>query len=131
MWHRGKKTQAGVQPGPQDDLRCSFCSKGRAQVAKLIAGPNVYICDECVSLCDDILAEERDKLDAARESVAPQVPRPAARPVISTGLLCALCRFPVEVGGFITIPDRGPLCAACLDAIRAVTGDDAGHAESQ
>jgi ClpX C4-type zinc finger len=39
-------------------LSCSFCSKDKDAVAKLIAGPGVYICDECVGLCDRILAEE-------------------------------------------------------------------------
>jgi hypothetical protein len=39
-------------------LSCSFCGKDKHRVAKLIAGPGVYICDECVGLCDDILAGE-------------------------------------------------------------------------
>lgn len=40
------------------NLRCSFCGKNRDQVRKLIAGPTVYICDECVGLCNEIMAEE-------------------------------------------------------------------------
>jgi ATP-dependent Clp protease ATP-binding subunit ClpX len=40
------------------DVSCSFCGKDKEQVSKLIAGPGVYICDECVGLCDDILAGE-------------------------------------------------------------------------
>lgn len=40
-------------------VHCSFCGKTEKQVHKLIAGPNgVYICDECIDLCDEILAEE-------------------------------------------------------------------------
>ncbi|MBA4349214.1 MAG: ATP-dependent Clp protease ATP-binding subunit ClpX [Thermodesulfovibrio sp.] len=39
-------------------LRCSFCGKGQDEVKKLIAGPMVYICDECVGLCDEIIEEE-------------------------------------------------------------------------
>ena len=39
-------------------LRCSFCGKSQEQVRKLIAGPGVYICDECVELCNEILEEE-------------------------------------------------------------------------
>ncbi|HBE09191.1 MAG TPA: ATP-dependent Clp protease ATP-binding subunit ClpX, partial [Lachnospiraceae bacterium] len=39
-------------------LRCSFCNKSQDQVKRLIAGPNVYICDECVSICQDIIDEE-------------------------------------------------------------------------
>jgi len=42
-------------------LHCSFCGKGQREVKKLIAGPNVYICDECIQLCNDIIAEEVEK----------------------------------------------------------------------
>jgi ATP-dependent Clp protease ATP-binding subunit ClpX len=45
-------------------LRCSFCGKSQEQVRKLIAGPGVYICDECVELCNEILDEEFAELDA-------------------------------------------------------------------
>jgi len=41
-------------------LRCSFCNKSRDQVAKLIAGPQVYICDECIALCNEILFSAGD-----------------------------------------------------------------------
>ncbi len=40
------------------ELKCSFCGKGQEQVKRLIAGPDVYICDECVKLCDEIIAQE-------------------------------------------------------------------------
>ena len=40
------------------DLACSFCGKSQTQVQKLIAGPGVYICDECIDLCNEILTEE-------------------------------------------------------------------------
>jgi hypothetical protein len=46
-----------------NDLVCSFCGKSKDAVAKIIAGPGVYICDECVALCDSILAEERNGHD--------------------------------------------------------------------
>src|SRR5574344_2687940 len=58
---------------PQDDsrLKCSFCGKTQDQVKKLIAGPEVYICDECVELCNEILDEEffenKDKDGATAE----------------------------------------------------------------
>ena len=39
-------------------LHCSFCSKSEAEVRKLVSGPGVYICDQCVDLCVDIIAEE-------------------------------------------------------------------------
>jgi len=39
-------------------LTCSFCGKSQDQVRRLVAGPNVYICDECIELCNEILVEE-------------------------------------------------------------------------
>jgi ATP-dependent Clp protease ATP-binding subunit ClpX len=39
-------------------VRCSFCAKGQDQVRKIVAGNDVYICDECIVLCNDILAGE-------------------------------------------------------------------------
>jgi ATP-dependent Clp protease ATP-binding subunit ClpX len=45
------------------DLSCSFCGKSQKEVRKLIAGPSVYICDECVELCNDIITEEYEKED--------------------------------------------------------------------
>jgi ATP-dependent Clp protease ATP-binding subunit ClpX len=46
------------------NLSCSFCGKSQKEVKKLIAGPTVYICDECIALCNDIIAEEVDKDEA-------------------------------------------------------------------
>ena len=54
-------------------LYCSFCGKSQHEVRKLIAGPSVYICDECVELCNDIIREElEEKAQSARSSL----PRP-------------------------------------------------------
>ena len=44
-----------------DELMCSFCGKSQDEVKKLIAGPSVYICDECIQLCNEIIAEESDQ----------------------------------------------------------------------
>ncbi len=60
--------------GPPDFLSCSFCGKGQREVRKLIAGPTVYICDECIALCNDIIEEELDR-DGGRSSMV--VPKPA------------------------------------------------------
>jgi ATP-dependent Clp protease ATP-binding subunit ClpX len=46
-----------------EGLKCSFCNKSQRDVRKLIAGPTVYICDECVDICLDIIAEEREGED--------------------------------------------------------------------
>src|SRR3990172_3712519 len=59
-----------------DSLTCSFCGKSQSEVRKLIAGPMVYICDACVELCNDIIAEEYEKegISHTREAT---VPKPA------------------------------------------------------
>ncbi|PYN88544.1 MAG: ATP-dependent Clp protease ATP-binding subunit ClpX, partial [Candidatus Rokuibacteriota bacterium] len=55
-------------------LRCSFCGKSQNDVRKLIAGPTVYICDECIELCNDIIAEEWEE-EKSRELRS--LPKPA------------------------------------------------------
>ncbi|MDD5452026.1 MAG: ATP-dependent Clp protease ATP-binding subunit ClpX [Desulfovibrionales bacterium] len=56
------------------DLLCSFCGKSQDEVKKLIAGPAVYICDECIELCNDIMAEEYEKEEVAKRSGS--IPKP-------------------------------------------------------
>jgi ATP-dependent Clp protease ATP-binding subunit ClpX len=54
-------------------LRCSFCGKTQDEVKKLIAGPGVYICDECIRLCDEIIAEDdRENLGTLAEAPKPE-----------------------------------------------------------
>lgn len=62
-----KETTSGL-------LRCSFCGKSQNEVKKLIAGPGVYICDECIELCNDIIAEEREREESTKPAL--KVPRP-------------------------------------------------------
>jgi ATP-dependent Clp protease ATP-binding subunit ClpX len=50
-----------------DELVCSFCGKSQDEVKKLIAGPSVYICDECVSLCNEIIQEEYEQEKKSRK----------------------------------------------------------------
>ncbi|MGR8932802.1 MAG: ATP-dependent Clp protease ATP-binding subunit ClpX [Gammaproteobacteria bacterium] len=62
--------------GSRDDdklLYCSFCGKSQHEVRKLIAGPSVYVCDECVELCNDII---RDELDEKSVGSAEKLPKP-------------------------------------------------------
>ncbi|MSY42063.1 MAG: ATP-dependent Clp protease ATP-binding subunit ClpX, partial [Actinobacteria bacterium] len=56
-----------------DLLKCSFCGKSQKQVKKLIAGPGVYICDECIDLCNEIIEEE---LHEATDSQFGELPKP-------------------------------------------------------
>src|SRR6516164_6486343 len=57
-------SKAGTSDG-KNTLYCSFCGKSQHEVRKLIAGPNVFICNECVELCMDIIREE-DKSSIVR-----------------------------------------------------------------
>jgi ATP-dependent Clp protease ATP-binding subunit ClpX len=57
------------------NLQCSFCGKSQKEVKKLIAGPNVYICDECIGLCNDIIAEEVERDETL--STGTPLPTPA------------------------------------------------------
>jgi ATP-dependent Clp protease ATP-binding subunit ClpX len=57
-------------------LRCSFCGKSKESVKKFISGPNVYICNECISLCNEILAEEEE-----REAQDQTVPSPTPKEI--------------------------------------------------
>ena len=54
-------------------LRCSFCGKSKESVKKFISGPNVYICNECISLCNEILAEEEER--SAADTIT-HIPKP-------------------------------------------------------
>lgn len=60
-------------------LKCSFCGKSQEQVRKLIAGPGVYICDECVDLCNEILDEELFDSNAAAPQPVPRTEQPQKR----------------------------------------------------
>ena len=55
-------------------LCCSFCGKSQKEVKKLIAGPGVYICDECIELCNDIISEEREREESSKVQLT--VPKP-------------------------------------------------------
>ncbi len=59
---------------PQGTLRCSFCGRTQDEVRKLIAGPGVYICDECVALCEDILSEDEEIKRQKDENLVPLTP---------------------------------------------------------
>ena len=64
---------ARIGDGGADLLKCSFCGKNQKQVKKLIAGPGVYICDECIDLCNEIIEEE---LSETSELHFDELPKP-------------------------------------------------------
>ena len=73
-------------PKYDSHLKCSFCGKSQEQVRKLIAGPGVYICDECVDLCNEILDEELLDSSTTSPQPSPRSEPPEKRKTCSTSL---------------------------------------------
>ena len=71
--HEFEERGAMARLGESDLLKCSFCGKSQKQVKKLIAGPGVYICDECIDLCNEIIEEE---LSETQEFKLEELPKP-------------------------------------------------------
>jgi ClpX C4-type zinc finger protein len=86
---------------------CSFCGKNQQEVAKIIAGPSVHICDECVGLCDRILTKEN--VNEAEETAA-----------ATTERLCGICMEERESDELIFLPHAAYMCAGCLEDLQAV-----------
>jgi len=84
-------------------LKCSFCGKSQDQVRKLIAGPGVYICDECIDLCNEILDEELLEAQAKTNPNAPQVQKKLKDSYTETSdpLKITTIPKPIEIKGFL------------------------------
>ncbi|NDJ19641.1 ATP-dependent protease ATP-binding subunit ClpX [Myxacorys almedinensis] len=82
-------------------LKCSFCGKSQEQVRKLIAGPGVYICDECVDLCNEILDEELFDSGAAPQPVPKREQAPEKRRVKSANLSLNQIPKPREIKKYL------------------------------
>ncbi|MBL8018956.1 MAG: ATP-dependent Clp protease ATP-binding subunit ClpX [Leptospirales bacterium] len=61
----------------RERLHCSFCGKEQDSVKRLVAGPGVYICDECIELCNEIIAEEADTDRSVSTATGAELPRPS------------------------------------------------------
>ena len=79
-------------------LYCSFCGKSQDEVARLIAGPSVFICDECVGLCNDII----------------ETPYESDGKTLAT---CKLCGITAESDRMLDIQGRGFLCQECMSVV--------------
>jgi ATP-dependent protease Clp ATPase subunit len=88
-------------------VRCSFCNKSSRDVRTIVAGPVSKICDECISICADIVAERIEDYPAARNT--PSTSNATFR--------CSLCWQvrPAQEG--TRIPQRGALCKECQSAV--------------
>ena len=101
-----------------EQLRCSFCEKSQADVRKLIAGPAVFICDECVSVCQDIIAD-----DVTRATTVYEVKTPELLPKTSLTVRCALCGMMTPLNDVVPIRNRGVLCLGCAGEVEAAAAE--------
>ena len=96
-------------------FHCSFCAKSEDDVRQLIAGPSVYICNECVDVCVVVIADDaqyRRRVDAGDRM--PDEQRGHNQPFKRA---CALCGLPVSLDEAVSIKQRGFLCRECVDAV--------------
>ena len=91
---------------------CSFCGKSQNEVRKLVAGPSVHICDECIELCKNILADELDAGEGRKN--------PSPKATIHDNRLCGICMEERESDELIFLPHAAYMCAGCLEDIQAV-----------
>ena len=92
---------------------CSFCGKNQKEVRKLIAGPSVHICVDCVNLCADIVSQEADTVDA--ETIAK-----TAGLKSKEDRLCGICMEARETDELIFLPHAAYMCAGCLEDLQTV-----------
>ena len=99
------------QPSRRSDgpvLHCSFCNKSQQHVAKLIAGPpGNFICNECLDICNGIVAENRILDPGGPRPLSPEAPR----------VFCSVCLVSAPVSGTVLVPERGLICLACCKAV--------------
>ena len=115
-WKRRSEPLVTRGSPPKDmDLACSFCRKTQAEVRKLIAGPEVFICDECVYVCNDIIADDERVANALKDDRPVQE---SQKPVLPTDkAACSLCGTVVSPSELLEIRGRGALCGECADAV--------------
>jgi hypothetical protein len=110
-----KKRGRATDSPPEAVLRCSFCNLSQRDVKKLIAGPTVYICNECVEICQNIIAEDATLADSGKKPPNPPAPS-------ESEATCVLCRQVREKESMIYVLDRGLICLICVDRVREAAG---------
>jgi len=101
-----------------EELYCSFCGKSQKDVTRLIAGPGVYICDECLALCDDVLIEETEDLDHTINSLADQSTERLIRLEASAAVTLANGRKILDLLAHVDKGDLQPIPVGRLDPQR-------------
>jgi hypothetical protein len=100
-------------------LHCSFCNKHQDDVKKLIAGPMVFICNECVAVCNEILGNDAFE-DEAAEAAAANAENPGLT------IACSLCSCHISWAQTLPVTDRGVLCPECVaEVVAAIERIDA------
>ena len=119
--------------GKKDEgrLKCSFCGKTQDQVRKLIAGPGVYICEQCVDLCNEIIEDELDsgnlsydneaEINPLKPKISSFVPNPFSLP---NGMpMSVSCPLPLSVSSRLCLPLLQPADVPdfCLESEESAT----------
>lgn len=115
-----RKQMAVDQPvceSVKDTPRCSFCNKTTDEVRKLIAGPGVYICDECVEVCVHVIADGVAQQGLQADSSESERARAMAAALPEGAVACSLCGQLALSNEVLSIPGRGELCGECADAV--------------
>jgi ATP-dependent protease Clp ATPase subunit len=113
---------------PTEELRCSFCKKGLQEVRKLVTGPGVNICDECISVCVDITSDDRSDVSARREGsgTVAEATVQLAQPVWT----CSFCRRDgTGTRGVVAGPDVW-ICQRCVVTCRAELSNQQAEGDS-
>ena len=105
------------------DLSCTFCGKAQREVRKLIAGPTIYICDECIKLSNDILAEEAER--KGREDGTASAPKKKERTKEpGPKFCCSFCgKYQREVRSLIAGPSAS-ICNECIGLCNDIIAEE-------
>src|SRR5947209_20467395 len=95
-----------LQFSKKQEVRCSFCNNPQSAVRQLIAGPSAFICNECVAICDGIVAQDATS--------------PGERPHASGEIsICLVCKRGKAGPDCILVPTRGAVCLQCVERVKA------------
>ena len=107
------------------NMECGFCGKSVREVRKLIAGPTVYICDECVKLCNDILAEEAERSEPAPEGSSRPTEQGKPQESGRRLLCCSFCgKSQREVRKLIASELGSCICDECIGLCNDIIAEE-------